>query len=731
MKPILANAQFITTHNPDSPISPLFRKEFQIKKTIASANLVITANGVYEARINGKRVGDFILAPGFTSYPKRLQVQTYDVTEMLSNNSTLDIILGNGWRYGALQQVQHGIYEKLCDRSVIASLNITYNDGCEESIVTDEQWIYSDTGILYSDIYNGETYDANATLGPWENAVETEGLRDTLIMQEGETVREIESLKAVNLFVTPNGERVIDFGQEITGYVEFRCVGEKGDKIVIDHGEVLDRDGNFYNENYRSARSNITYITNGDSERWYHPTFTFQGFRYIRLTEYPVSDIDVNDFRAIVVHSNMKRTGWFTCSDPLVNKLYSNIIWSQRGNFLDIPTDCPQRDERVGWTGDAQVFCRTAAYNFDVKKFFKKWLHDLSADQSSSGAVSNIVPSVNGESRGVFGWGDAAIICPWELYVAYGDVSILREQYDSMQAWVNYVWAKGDTPDAWASGSQFGDWLGLDAKEGSLRGSTDINLLATAFLIHSADLVIKAGKVLEYSVGKYEAILEYAKKIFLERFVTESGMLTCDTQTAYAVTLAFCIAPDNKRYAKYLADKIHNNGDKLQTGFIGTAYIMEALTENGQAETAYTLLLQKEFPSWLYSVRMGATTIWEHWDGIKSDGSMWSHKMNSFNHYAYGSVASWLYRTVAGIRSDESKPGYENILISPIPDKRLNFASASLETAYGKVSSGCKRVEGGFEITVTIPDGATADICVGEIYEHKSGGTYVYMLKDL
>lgn len=724
MKEILSTAKFITTESPKDSISPVFRKEFKAEKQVKKALLTVTARGVYEARINNKRVGDFFLAPGFTDYKHRLQIQQYDVTDYICKENFLDILVGNGWHYGRINEREFKPF--LC-RSVIAELKIEYNDGSEEKISTDSSWKYAKTGILMSDFYDGETYDANVDYSNWKNAIETDGKKDCLIPQEGEEIKEIEEISAVGLIITPKGEKVIDFGQEITGNVCFRTVGNIGERIVIDHAEILDKDGNFYNENYRSAKARITYITDGNNENWFKPIFSFQGFRYIRLTEYPSESVFPADFRAIVIHSEMKRIGRFKCSDNLVNKLYENTVWGQRCNFLDIPTDCPQRDERLGWTADAQLFCRTAAYHYNIDKFFTKWLHDLKFGQHENGAVPCVIPpSLSRTPHGELAWADAATVCPWEIYKAYGNKQILEDQFESMKAWVNFVKNKGATPKDWASGPQFGDWLALDAEEGSYLGATDNALLAAAYLKYSSDIVVKAGKIIGKDVSEYEKLSQDVSKIFAENFITEDGMLNCDTQTAYVVALEFGLAPDNEKYANHLAEKIKNNGNKIQTGFIGTGYIMDALTDNGYANVAYDLLLQKEFPSWLYPVRKGATTVWEHWDGIKPDGSVWSKDMNSFNHYAYGAVASWLYGTVAGIKPDENSPGYKNIKIKPIPDSRLDYAYAELDTEYGTVKSGWEKTSDGYKITVTIPDGTTADITLNGKTVSVNSGKYTY-----
>lgn len=721
---MLQHAKFITTHACADDVCPVFTKRITLGKKAVSAQLDITACGLYEAYINGSRVGDAYFTPGWTAYQHRIQVQTYDVTNLLKKENEIRLLLGKGWYASSISR---GVYEPVSGpHSIIAALTVTYEDGTQETTVTDESWCYTESSIRYSDIYHGEIFDATAEPGEPKQAVVTEGRHDLLIPQEGELVKQTEVIPAVNIFITPKGERVIDFGQEVTGYVCFRTVGKKGERIVLDHAEVLDKDGNFYTENYRKAKSQVVYITNGE-DRYYHPVFSFQGFRYVRLTEYPTDELYVGDFSAVVLHSDMERTGHFSCSDPLVNRLYQNVIWGQRGNFLDVPTDCPQRDERLGWTGDAQVFCRTAAYNYRVDKFFRKWLHDLAYGQLENGAVTWIVPALD-RNAGAFAWGDAATVCPWEIYRAYGDQQILAEQFESMKKWCDYVYNKGSSPAAWGSEHQFGDWLGLDAEEGSYHGATSDLLLATAFLAYSCELVAKAGRVLSKDMTIYEERAKEVKAAFRREFVKADGSLTCDTQTAYVVALQFDMVEDKAACAARLAELVRKNGNKLQTGFIGTAYIMDALSDNGYADVAYSLLLQQEFPSWLYSVRKGATTIWEHWDGLKPDGSMWSSDMNSFNHYAYGAVAAWLYGTVAGIRPDEEQPGYAHIHIKPVPDARLEWAEATLDTAYGTVKSGWKKEKDGYHITVTIPEGSTADITVGDTVHRVSAGHYMYIL---
>ena len=426
------------------------------------------------------------------------------------------------------------------------------------------------------------------------------------------------------------------------------------------------------------------------------------------------------DFTAIEVHSDIKRTGYFKCSDEKINKLYNNVIWGQKDNFLDIPTDCPQRDERLGWTGDAQVFVKTAAYNFDVSLLFKKWLKDLAAEQETYGFVPFVVPSVIDEDEPSAAWGDAAVICPWQIYVTYGDKQVLADQIESMKAWVDFIHAYGEDEYLWIGGEHFGDWLGLDSAEGSYKGISDTDMIASAYFAYSTAIVVKALNVLGMDATYYSDMHDKIIKALNHRF-TEFK-----TQTECAIVLYFDLVPNRREIADKLAQMVRDNGNKLQTGFVGTPYILEALSQNGYADVAYNLLFQEEYPSWLFSVNMGATTIWEHWDGMKLDGTMWNADMNSFNHYAYGSVASWMYETIAGIRTDEKNPGFENIILAPITDSRLDWAEASIETKFGPVRSKWSRENERINYEFEIPSKAVLKLDGKEITLNK--GTHRFTI---
>ena len=658
-------------------VCPAFRKTFFCPENVVSAALRITAMGVYEASLNGSRVGDFILAPGWTVYQKRLQVQQYELRIRPGQENELTVLVGKGWYRGRLAGWLPGQNSSAAlPAALTAELTLRYPDGHTDTICTDASWQTAESAVRFSELYDGETYDAAFEPSVWTPAVICDGPTDTLIEQQGEPVREQERIAPARIFKTPAGEIVVDFGQNLTGYVEIALDGVKGEAVELSHAEVLGKNGNFYTENYRSAKAKYLYFCKDGAQR-YKPKLTFYGFRYIRVDRFPcgAEHAAQENFTAIAVHSDMKRTGYLSCSDPLLNKLFENVIWGQKSNFLDVPTDCPQRDERLGWTGDAQVFIRTACLNFDAERFFTKWLADLAADQREDGAVGHVIPNVLHQS-GSAAWDDAATICPWVVYLAYGDPNILRAQFASMKKWVDYI-----TAHTWTGGEHYGDWLGLDAPSGSYKGSSREDLIASAFYAHSTALVIKAGRVLGQDISAYEALYERIVRAFRQAYPVYQ------TQTECTLAVYFALAEDTQKAADQLAQMIRSCGTKLQTGFVGTPYLLHALSAHGYTELAYDLLLRREYPSWLYPVTKGATTIWEHWDGQMENGDFWSSDMNSFNHYAYGAVADWVYTVAAGIQTVEEKPGYAAVRIAPQPDKRLDWLEASVETRHGLVRS--------------------------------------------
>ena len=699
----------------------VYLKNFRCAAKAEKAILKITALGVYEAKLNGERVGDFILAPGWTSYLNRLQVQSYDVTNLLKTENSLEVTVGQGWR--AIANKRDGSdFLGYRDTALIAELTIVYADGTAESIVTDSSWTARESKLRYTNIYDGDIYDATFKAGSARHCICVDLKKDMLIPQEGEKIVEHERMPALQIIKTPAGETVIDFGQNMTGYVEFRIKGTPSAQATISHGETLDCDGNFYNANYRSADARIKFVCDGE-EQTYKSALTFFGFRYIRLENWP-DEVKKENFTAVVVHSDIRRTGYFECSDETVNKLFKNIIWGQKSNFLDVPTDCPQRDERLGWTGDAQVFVRTASLNFDVERFFKKWLRDLAADQGRDGCVPHVVPNIFDDMGGSSAWSDAAVICPWEIYRTYGDKAVLEEQFDSMKAWIDWMRERSENGKR-SGGSHFGDWLGLDSPEGSYKGATPEELIATAYYKYSTELFIKAAHALGRDVAEYENIPAEAAKAFRREYM-ENGRVKNATQTACVLALYFDITDDRAATVGQLNELIERAGH-LETGFVGTPYLLHALSDNGYAETAYDLLLRREYPSWLYPISKGATTVWEHWDGIKPDGTMWSTDMNSFNHYAYGAVADWMYGAAAGINSDPDRPGFEHIIFRPVTDRRLDFVKDSIDTRRGTVASEWRRENGRIKYIFTVPEGCGASVIIGGEKHEVGAGTHEFL----
>jgi alpha-L-rhamnosidase len=713
---------------PESEPAFLLRKEFELKAGIESARIYATGVGLYELHLNGERVGDELLAPGWTSYHNRLQYQTYDVTAQLqSSSNAIGVMLADGWYKGNLAwEGKRNFYGD--KRGILLQLNVRYLDGTEEIIVTDPSWKASTGPILFSEIYHGETYDArleqNGWSEPgfnetkWKGVIVHSGPLTNLVAQENNPVRVTETLHPICAFVAPNGDSVIDMGQNMVGRIRFKVQAPAGTKIILKHAEVLDKNGNIYFGNLRSARQTIEYITKGVDVEEYAPAFTFQGFRYVKVEGYPLQDdvVPVANFVGEVIHTDMEQTGMFETSNPKVNQLQQNIVWGQRGNFVDVPTDCPQRDERLGWTGDAQVFIRTALFNYQGGPFFTKWLRDLKADQFEDGGVPFVIPDVlpDGESSST-AWGDAAVICPWAVYLVNGDKGLLAEQYESMKKWVEFIRKQGDNEYLWNSGFQLGDWLGLDAKENSYIGATAKDLIATAFYAYSTRLVRDGAVVL----GESEDVRHYSEQLsgiihhFNQEFITPTGRLTSQTQTAYVLALVFDLiyGKVRERAAFELNELVLENDYHLTTGFVGTPYLCFALSNNGYHETAVKLLLQDTYPSWLYSISKGATTIWEHWDSIKPDGSFWSDDMNSFNHYAYGAIGDWMYRLVAGLDMDESEPAYKRIRIQPrLGGAELTHVKAAYNSMYGKIVSAWKITKDEVRIEVEIPVNTTAEI---------------------
>ena len=721
-------AQWITPGYVEDTVnrpSPLMRKEFAVSKKIRSAVAYITAHGLYEAQLNGQRVGDAYLTPGWTSYKNRLQYQTYDVTDMLKQGqNAIGVMLGNGWYRGIIgYSDKKNVYGK--DIALLMQVNITYEDGTTDVITSDESWKSSTGEVLYSEIYNGETIDHNKDQTGWAQTgfndaqwspVQVQAYpKNTLIATYNEGITKHETFKPVRIFKTPKNEQVIDFGQNLVGWVILKVKGNAGDKITVSHAEVLDKSGNFYTENLRAAKAQDTYILKGGEEEIFEPHFTFHGFQFIRIEGYPGDVIKPEDVTAVALYSDMKPTGTFTTSNLLINQLQHNIQWGQKGNFLDVPTDCPQRDERLGWTGDAQVFSRTATFNMNVDDFFAKWLRDVAADQSPAGVVPFVVPNCLGFTQCSTGWADVSTVIPWNMYLAYGDKRILQNQYSSMKAWVDYMQHQSKN-DLWNTGFHFGDWL-FYSRDDDTDGSsaiTDKYFIAQCFYAYSTQLLINAATVLnkQEDIAYYTSLLKRIKDAFFKEYVTPNGRLVSGTQTAYTLALNFDMLPESLRdqAATRLVENIHAYGDHLTTGFLGTPYLCHVLTRFGKDNIAYRLLLQDTYPSWLYPVKMGATTIWERWDGIRPDKSFEAASMNSFNHYSYGAIGDWMYRVMAGLDTYTDGPGYKHIKIMPHPGGGFTHAAASLQTYYGDVGSGWEIKDGKTYYTVNVPANTKADI---------------------
>ncbi|HEX8550348.1 MAG TPA: glycoside hydrolase family 78 protein [Abditibacteriaceae bacterium] len=727
------------THTP-AP-APFVRNAFRVEKPVVSARLYATALGVYECEINGQRVGDIELAPGWTDYAKRVQYQTYDVTDLLQNgDNAVGAILGDGWYCGRVAFKNRQVYG---DRpKFLAQLEISFEDGSRQTIETNGSWTYAFGPILENDLLAGEAYDARREIAGW-STVEFDRTVQWLQVETfpapaieisaplGPPVRAIEELTPISEpRVEKNWQRniaIFDLGQNMTGRVRLKVSGEAGTTIKLRYAEVLDSgpnatEGELYTENLRTARCTDFYTLKGGEEEVWEPRFTFHGFRYVELSDFPGTPTR-DAVTGIVMHSDTPRTGDFECSDELLNQLQKNIDWGQRGNFLDIPTDCPQRDERLGWTGDAQVFVRTSAWNRDVAGFFTEWARDTRDAQQPDGSIPCVVPDIDGTPRdGGPAWSDAAVICPWKIYLCYGDKRILEENYDVFQRFFDQqeATAREDVRpfDTWQG---FGDWLAMDngfSSDGrsGTAGRTRNDLIGTAFFAHEAALMSRIATVLDKpeDAARYARRFEEIRKSFCDNYITSKGILVSETQTASLLALHFNLAPQelHAKIAQDLKESIVKGGNKLTAGFVGSSYLNPVLTATGHLEQAYALLHQTQWPSWLYAVTQGATTIWERWDGWTHDKGFQNPEMNSFNHYAYGAIGEWLYNTVAGIDIDEAQPGYKHIIFRPQPGGQLTSAKAHLYSIHGLISSSWNKEGAAFDWSIEVPANTTATVYV-------------------
>ena len=721
--------EFITAEqeaDKDESFGTLLRKEFYIDSLPQAAYFVGTAHGLYIPYLNGRKIGGDVLAPGWTSYNKHLLDQVYDISgELLPGANALGVSLGAGWYKGKMSyNLNRNHYGT---RTAFGGcIILDYAGGRRVVIGSDASWKGSRSPILFSEIYDGETYDARLEQPGWNkpgfddsawSPVETVA-QDVSVLAptRGKGIRITDSFTP-RLMTTPRGETVLDFGQNLSGWCRFKIESApRGGKAVMRFFETLDADGNVYTANLRTAKQTVDY-TCGGGDAEYQPSFTYHGFRYAQILEWPC-EVCAEDFTALVLHTAMCETGSFVCSEPLLNQLQHNILWSMKGNSLDVPTDCPQRDERLGWTGDVQIFCSTAMFLMNAYSFYAKWLRDVAFDQTEDGAVAHIVPDiVSGKSdedwltkqgcSGASAWADVDIILPWNLYLTYGDTGIIRRQYESMKRWIDFMTAHSSEGCLFSYKLQFGDWVALDAEEGSYFGATPTAYTCAAFYCYSTRLFAKMAAVIDKTedAAHYGSLADELRKSFNEHFVNPNGTLTVKTQTAHIVALHLDLVPDELRpkLAAELKRLLDANGGHLLTGFIGTPYFCHALSDNGYVRDAYSLLLKDDFPSWLYQVKKGATTVWEHWDGLKPDGTMWSPDMNSFNHYSYGSVGDWMYKDIGGLCVEEAAPGYKHFTIRPRMDSRIGWAELRYDSIYGQILSRWDRSGSAVSLKISVP----------------------------
>jgi alpha-L-rhamnosidase len=682
-------AKMITSEVPTPVIR--FAGRLEVPDDVVRARLRVTAHGIYVATINGTEVGDEVLTPGWTSYHHRLAIRTYNVTDLVHPGTVeAAILVGPGWFSGRIGFTDSGpLYG--AHRGAFAQLELDRSDGSLMVVGTDESWTASATPYLQAEIYDGETYDARIPSASESGPVSVVPGFDPAVLCTPPVppVRRTETVAPVAV-----RGNIFDFGQNLVGWLRVTVRDlAPGSEVRMRHAEILSPDGQLFTEPLRTAKATDRYIAAGTGEEHYEPRFTFHGFRYAEITGTDPAAIDVS---AVVVHSDLERTGRFSCSEPLLERLHQNIVWGQRGNFVSIPTDCPQRDERLGWTGDAQVFSPTASFLYDCETFWEGWLADLAADQLPSGSVTHVVPGLpRAGFSGAAGWGDAAVVVPWTTYLAYGDDAVLRAALPSMRAWVDYVSTRLDGEHCWRQDFQFGDWLDPDAPtEQPWRAKARFDLVATAYAARSASLLARAAAVL----GEQELAAEAAARaeVLRSAWWAHFAEAAPNTQTGAALAMEFGLAPDAETRAVLgdaLASRVQEAGGHLATGFLGTPLLLPALAE-AHLDVAYEVLLQRTSPSWLYQVLAGATTIWERWDALRPDGSVPMENLGtgsggsmvSYNHYAYGAVADWLHTAVAGLRPDPDDPGYHHVLIEPRPGGPLTRAGARLNTRYGATS---------------------------------------------
>jgi len=700
--------------------APYVRKEFVVNKPVRRAQLYVTARGMFVASLNGSRIGNEMLSPEWSDYYKRIQYMTYDVTDQVKGGTNcLGVIIGDGWFRGFVGFLKFpNNYGK--QTSTLLQLHLEFADGTEQVVCSDASWKGTYGALSYSDLLMGERYDAQKepegwnTSGyndsRWQNVIVMPEPTAQLVALPTEPVRVMHILKAKKVTEPKKGTFVFDLGQNIAGYCLLKVKGPAGTEVTLRHAEVLNPDGTIYTENLRRAKATDVYVLKGGRDEVFEPHFTFHGFRYVEVTGYPGKPT-LNAIRGCAINTDLPSAGSFTCSDPTVNQLQSNILWSQRCNFISIPTDCPQRDERLGWMGDAQIFVRTASFNMDVSSFMTKWMCDVEDAQSPEGAFKDTSPYIQGNGTdGAPGWGDAGVIVPWYMYRCYGDTRIIERHYDAMNRWMKYMAdSNADHVRNKLRNNDYGDWLSIDAE-------TPKDLLATAFWAYDAKLMADMAQAIGRSDDQrsYLELMNVIKAVFQKKYISSDGHVFGETQTGYVLCLAFDLMPEilRERAAQYLVDDIKKRNNHLSTGFIGVKYLNPVLSDNGYLDVAYKLLFNKTFPSWGYPILQGATTIWERWDGWTKEKGFQDAGMNSFNHYSMGSVGEWLYRYVGGIDLDGNAVAYKKIAIHPRPNRGLTFAKAEYVSIYGPIRSEWKQESGKLSLNVTIPPNTTATVFV-------------------
>lgn len=726
---------WITTPWADQSISPYIRKNVTFSQNVAKARLYMTGLGLYWLEVNGQKVGNDFFAPGCTGIDRLIQVYTYDLTDMLKQGeNVLGVMMGNGWTKGLFGTSSKFHLEPYLDDYLLkAELRVEFADGSEQVIVTDDSWKCTPSPILADSIYDGEVYDERKAIKNWSDASCCDCEWDQMKIAEDIKVNVPEhpvlgklydrlslpivikeTVKPIGFIHTPAGETVLDLGQNIAGWIRMKVHEPAGSVIKLSHGEILQNDC-FYNENLRKAKAEYTYISDG-TKQVVSPHFTFYGFRYVKI-EGNTTELSLDDFEGCVVYSDLEESGYITTSDARINRLIKNAKWSQKDNFLDVPTDCPQRNERMGWIGDAQMFCKTASYNMETYAFYTKYLRDLWVEQKDrNGMVGHLVPSfIKKEPTetsfywGSCAWGDAAVIIPWTLYTHYGDAYILKQQYPSMKAWIDWIVGNslGET-GLWERGFNFGDWLALDGdenQEDDRYGGTDVTLVASAYLKYSSELVAKAANVLgEASDAEYyQEISNRTRKAIQERYYTSEGTSLVQTQTAHILALAMNLVKDEHRktITEGLVELLKKSNMHLTTGFVGTPFLCKVLSEEGYSDAAYELLFQKDFPSWLYEVDMGATTIWERWNSVLPDGSISGTGMNSLNHYTYGSIVQWMYENMCGLTLCEN--GFKTFYVKPEVSERFDYVDMQYDSPKGMICVKWKKVGDDYSLYVKVP----------------------------